>query len=500
MPYEEVVKGYEVGEGEYVVLDEGRDRGCRRRPRARHRRSRRSSRPRRSTRSSTRRPTTSARARRAATRTGCCTTRSSGPAAPASAGSPSTTASTSPPSARSTACSRCTRCASPTSRARRTTSSSRRRAASRAERRSRWPPSSSSRSTSDFDPSKRKDEYREAVLDMIERKAAGKKPRKPKEKPPEEAPDLMAALEASLGEEADGPPALDRIAELRPRQRPRRALQRRARPRPALPPAAREGRRADRDAPLLRRGGRGGAARGDRPRLRPRERQDGRRHRRGPRGGRAAQDAHDRHRGVRRPRRRSTRSTSTTRTSSPRPATPRARGAPTSCSSRRWAASERVALGRFVMRTKEYLVAIRVRDERLVAHHDAVRRRDPPDQGHRHGGRQEAGEGAARPGRRADRGALGRLGPGATGGPLPRRLEDVIERKKKGKTITAPKAGARSRRPCPTSWPRSSAASPRRRARSRPSDDGDGDGGARRAEPRGAVREAQEEDVPAARR
>jgi DNA end-binding protein Ku len=50
----------------------------------------------------------------------------------------------------------------------------------------------------DFDPSKRKDEYRGAVLDMIERKAAGKKPRTPKEDPPEVAPDLMAALEASL--------------------------------------------------------------------------------------------------------------------------------------------------------------------------------------------------------------------------------------------------------------------------------------------------------------
>src|SRR5215218_863544 len=49
-----------------------------------------------------------------------------------------------------------------------------------------------------FDPDKRKDEYREAVLDMIKRKAAGKPPRKPKEQPPEEAPDLMAALEASL--------------------------------------------------------------------------------------------------------------------------------------------------------------------------------------------------------------------------------------------------------------------------------------------------------------
>jgi DNA end-binding protein Ku len=50
----------------------------------------------------------------------------------------------------------------------------------------------------EFDPGARKDEYREAVLEMIERKAAGKKPRKAKEKPPEETPDLMAALEASL--------------------------------------------------------------------------------------------------------------------------------------------------------------------------------------------------------------------------------------------------------------------------------------------------------------
>jgi DNA end-binding protein Ku len=50
-----------------------------------------------------------------------------------------------------------------------------------------------------WNPSKRKDEYRKAVLDMIERKAAGKKPRKPREQAPDESPDLMAALEASLG-------------------------------------------------------------------------------------------------------------------------------------------------------------------------------------------------------------------------------------------------------------------------------------------------------------
>jgi DNA end-binding protein Ku len=51
----------------------------------------------------------------------------------------------------------------------------------------------------DFDPGKRKDEYRETVLDLIERLAAGKKPRPPKDTPPEEeTPDLMAALKASL--------------------------------------------------------------------------------------------------------------------------------------------------------------------------------------------------------------------------------------------------------------------------------------------------------------
>ena len=49
-----------------------------------------------------------------------------------------------------------------------------------------------------FSPGKRKDRYRKAVLEMIERKAAGKQPKKPREKPPEETPDLMAALEASL--------------------------------------------------------------------------------------------------------------------------------------------------------------------------------------------------------------------------------------------------------------------------------------------------------------
>ncbi|HWM20771.1 MAG TPA: Ku protein, partial [Ilumatobacteraceae bacterium] len=53
--------------------------------------------------------------------------------------------------------------------------------------------------SSEFDPSQYRDEYRDKVLDLIERKAQGEEiavqPDAPK---PEKVPDLMAALEASL--------------------------------------------------------------------------------------------------------------------------------------------------------------------------------------------------------------------------------------------------------------------------------------------------------------
>jgi DNA end-binding protein Ku len=53
--------------------------------------------------------------------------------------------------------------------------------------------------SADFDPSRYRDEYRDKVLDLIERKAQGEEiavqPEAPK---PERVPDLMAALEASL--------------------------------------------------------------------------------------------------------------------------------------------------------------------------------------------------------------------------------------------------------------------------------------------------------------
>jgi len=53
--------------------------------------------------------------------------------------------------------------------------------------------------SADFEPSKYRDEYRERVLELIERKAAGEEIAvQPQAEEPAAAPDLMAALEASL--------------------------------------------------------------------------------------------------------------------------------------------------------------------------------------------------------------------------------------------------------------------------------------------------------------
>jgi DNA end-binding protein Ku len=53
--------------------------------------------------------------------------------------------------------------------------------------------------SSDFEPKKYRDEYREKVLELIERKAAGEEIAVQPEAPePKKVPDLMAALEASL--------------------------------------------------------------------------------------------------------------------------------------------------------------------------------------------------------------------------------------------------------------------------------------------------------------
>jgi DNA end-binding protein Ku len=69
--------------------------------------------------------------------------------------------------------------------------------------------------SADFEPDKYRDEYRERVLELIERKAAGEEIAvAPQFEEPSAAPDLMAALEASLAAvSADGePPARKRAA------------------------------------------------------------------------------------------------------------------------------------------------------------------------------------------------------------------------------------------------------------------------------------------------
>jgi len=50
----------------------------------------------------------------------------------------------------------------------------------------------------DFDPTRYEDEYREAVLEVIRRKSAGEEVRPDEEAPAAESDDLMAALQASL--------------------------------------------------------------------------------------------------------------------------------------------------------------------------------------------------------------------------------------------------------------------------------------------------------------
>jgi DNA end-binding protein Ku len=71
----------------------------------------------------------------------------------------------------------------------------------------------------EFDPTRFKDEYRERVINLIERKAAGEEIAvQPQAEEPAAAPDLMAALEASLAamkDEPEKPPP----AEAKPRKR-----------------------------------------------------------------------------------------------------------------------------------------------------------------------------------------------------------------------------------------------------------------------------------------
>jgi DNA end-binding protein Ku len=64
--------------------------------------------------------------------------------------------------------------------------------------------------SSEFDPSRYRDEYRDKVLELIERKAQGEEIAVQPEAPaPAKVPDLMSALEASLAAVKDDTPKKD---------------------------------------------------------------------------------------------------------------------------------------------------------------------------------------------------------------------------------------------------------------------------------------------------
>jgi DNA end-binding protein Ku len=68
--------------------------------------------------------------------------------------------------------------------------------------------------SSEFDPTRYRDEYRERVLDLIERKAEGQEIElQPAPEAPTEVPDLMAALEASLAAAGGGKARLAEVGE-----------------------------------------------------------------------------------------------------------------------------------------------------------------------------------------------------------------------------------------------------------------------------------------------
>ena len=81
--------------------------------------------------------------------------------------------------------------------------------------------------------------------------------------------------------------------------------------------------------------------------------------------------------------------------------------------------NDKVAIGQFVLRTKEYLVAVRARDGAAGADHHALPAGDPTHRRARPADAQAPGQGQGRPRGRARRGARGRLRPRRLQGPLP---------------------------------------------------------------------------------
>ena len=110
--------------------------------------------------------------------------------------------------------------------------------------------------------------------------------------------------------------------------------------------------------------------------------------------------------------------------------------------------TERVALGRFVMRTKEYLVAIRVRDKALtlstMRFHDEVRSTDGIDGA---GGRTKPKEVAQAV--KLIEGLSVPWDPTAYEDEYRKRLQAIVRKKRKGGEIKAPKQDSKAAAPVP---------------------------------------------------
>jgi len=153
--------------------------------------------------------------------------------------------------------------------------------------------------------------------------------------------------------------------------------------------------------------------------------------------------------------------------------------------------SDGVALGRFVMRTKEYLVAIQVRDDRLalttMRFADEIRSTSGIDTGGKKPSKQQLDQAVA-----LVEALSTDWDPSAWKDCYRARLEDVIDRKRKGKRISAPK---QEKEPAPA--PDLMAALERSLAAAKGKSTAGSDGGGLAALSRDELYErAQKEDVP----
>ena len=153
--------------------------------------------------------------------------------------------------------------------------------------------------------------------------------------------------------------------------------------------------------------------------------------------------------------------------------------------------SDGVALGRFVMRTKEYLVAIQVRDDRLalttMRFADEIRSTSGIDTGGKKPSKQQLDQAVA-----LVEALSTDWDPSAWKDCYRARLEDVVDRKRKGKRISAPK---QEKEPAPA--PDLMAALERSLAAAKGKSTAGSDGGGLAALSRDELYErAQKEDVP----